>query len=262
VVLDRYANLLMANAAATRLFGALIDPALLASPPNLLRLVFHPQGLRRAIVNWDLVARHLSARAQRELGEYGDDPTAVELLTELRGYLEPSAPIAAHAHAADLLLPVQLRIGDDELQMFSTIMTMGTPQDVTPRSFDRNVFSGRRGIRSVSSAAGIALTRHELHLAGVLFFLSGACALVYQVVWLRMLSLVFGVTVYAASAVLSTFMGGLALGAWLGGRLADRVSSRSLRSRCSSSALARWRSWCPWRFVASNRSTRCPRAVS
>jgi transcriptional regulator with XRE-family HTH domain len=131
VVLDRYANLLMANGAATRLFGALIDPALLASTPNLLRLVFHPQGLRRAIVNWDLVARHLSARAQRELGEYGDDPTAAELLTELRGYLAPSAPMPARAHAADLLLPVQLRIGDDEVRMFSTIMTMGTPQDVT-----------------------------------------------------------------------------------------------------------------------------------
>jgi spermidine synthase len=58
---------------------------------------------------------------------------------------------------------------------------------------------------------------------GALFLLSGFSALVYQVVWLRMLSLVFGVTVYAASAVLTSFMGGLALGAWLGGRLADRV---------------------------------------
>jgi spermidine synthase len=56
-----------------------------------------------------------------------------------------------------------------------------------------------------------------------LFFLSGASALVYQVVWLRMLSLVFGVTVYAASAVLTSFMGGLALGSWGGGKLADTV---------------------------------------
>lgn len=59
-------------------------------------------------------------------------------------------------------------------------------------------------------------------LAG-LFFLSGTAALVYQVAWLRMLSLVFGVTVYAASAVLTSFMGGLALGSWLGGRMADRL---------------------------------------
>ncbi len=56
-----------------------------------------------------------------------------------------------------------------------------------------------------------------------LFLLSGFSALVYQIVWLRTLALVFGVTVYAASAVLTSFMGGLALGSWLGGRLADRV---------------------------------------
>ena len=57
----------------------------------------------------------------------------------------------------------------------------------------------------------------------LLFFLSGASALIYQVVWLRLLSLVFGVTVYAASTVLACFMAGLALGSVLAGRLADRV---------------------------------------
>lgn len=59
----------------------------------------------------------------------------------------------------------------------------------------------------------------------VLFLLSGFSALVYQIVWLRLLALVLGVTVYAASAVLTSFMGGLALGSWLGGRVADRVRS-------------------------------------
>jgi spermidine synthase len=62
-----------------------------------------------------------------------------------------------------------------------------------------------------------------LIVLGLLFFLSGASALIFQVAWLRLLALVVGVTVHAASAVLSSFMGGLALGAWLGGRLADRV---------------------------------------
>ena len=40
-------------------------------------------------------------------------------------------------------------------------------------------------------------------LAGLLLF-SGVCALVYQVLWLRLLSLTFGVTTYAASTVLAT----------------------------------------------------------
>jgi spermidine synthase len=45
----------------------------------------------------------------------------------------------------------------------------------------------------------------------------------YQVLWLRLLSTIFGVTAYAASTVLATFMGGLALGSIVAGRLADRV---------------------------------------
>ncbi len=56
----------------------------------------------------------------------------------------------------------------------------------------------------------------------LLFLLSGFSALVYQIVWLRALSLIVGVTAYAASAVLTSFMGGLALGSWLGGRAAGR----------------------------------------
>jgi spermidine synthase len=58
----------------------------------------------------------------------------------------------------------------------------------------------------------------------LLFFLSGVSALVYQVLWMRLLALVFGVTVHAASTVLAAFMTGLALGSAVAGRLADRVA--------------------------------------
>ena len=59
-------------------------------------------------------------------------------------------------------------------------------------------------------------------VAGV-FFLSGISGLMYQVLWLRLLSVVFGVTAYAASTVLASFMCGLAVGSVLAGRLADRT---------------------------------------
>jgi spermidine synthase len=59
-------------------------------------------------------------------------------------------------------------------------------------------------------------------VAFVLFFVSGVIGLVYQIVWLRQLTLIFGSTAYASSAVLSTFMGGLALGSYWAGRHADR----------------------------------------
>lgn len=55
-----------------------------------------------------------------------------------------------------------------------------------------------------------------------LFFASGASGLIYEVVWFRLLSLSFGVSVYAASAVLTAFMGGLALGSWVFGKLTAR----------------------------------------
>lgn len=66
--------------------------------------------------------------------------------------------------------------------------------------------------------------RWLLPLLLALFFGSGVCALIYQVMWLRLLSLVFGVTVYAASTVLAGFMAGLGLGSFLGGRFAARFS--------------------------------------
>jgi spermidine synthase len=56
----------------------------------------------------------------------------------------------------------------------------------------------------------------------LLFFCSGVCGLIYQVLWLRLLALVFGVTVYAASTVLAAFMAGLAGGSALAGRIVSR----------------------------------------
>ncbi|MDQ7840193.1 MAG: fused MFS/spermidine synthase [bacterium] len=51
---------------------------------------------------------------------------------------------------------------------------------------------------------------------------SGLAALIYQVVWMRRLALVFGSTTLATSTVLVAFLGGLAVGAWVWGRVADR----------------------------------------
>ncbi len=55
-----------------------------------------------------------------------------------------------------------------------------------------------------------------------LFFLSGMAGIIYQVVWTKLLTLTFGVTVLAVSTVLTCFFGGLALGSFLGGRWVDK----------------------------------------
>ena len=58
---------------------------------------------------------------------------------------------------------------------------------------------------------------------GVCFFLSGAGSLVLEVVWTRLLRLVFGTTTLAISTILVAYMSGLGVGGFLGGRLARRV---------------------------------------
>jgi len=60
------------------------------------------------------------------------------------------------------------------------------------------------------------------------FFLSGATGLIYEIVWMRMLGLVFGHTVFAITTVLVSFMAGLALGASLFGKRID-AGGRPLR---------------------------------
>ncbi len=70
---------------------------------------------------------------------------------------------------------------------------------------------------------GSMRTRDYRWLVLVLFFCSGATALVYEVIWSKFLSQMFGSTIYAQTVVLAVFMGGLALGNKLFGRRADRL---------------------------------------
>jgi spermidine synthase len=64
----------------------------------------------------------------------------------------------------------------------------------------------------------------QIILFAVLFF-SGVSALIYQIVWIRKFGLVFGVDVFTMATVLSAFMGGLAIGSLIFGRLVDKVKS-------------------------------------
>ncbi len=72
----------------------------------------------------------------------------------------------------------------------------------------------------------------------LLFTGSGAAALVYEVVWIRQLSLTLSVTVYALTTVLCAFMAGLALGAALAGRLADRLERPLVAFGCAELLIA------------------------
>ena len=82
---------------------------------------------------------------------------------------------------------------------------------------------------SISTArkGSSAITKHaSVNWIMLIYFLSGACSLIDEVVWVRLLKLTLGNTVYATSIVVSVFMAGLALGAMIMARYSDRIKMR------------------------------------
>jgi transcriptional regulator with XRE-family HTH domain len=139
IVVDRYWNLLLANDAATRLFGAFIAPEELQTRfyqdgrINLMRAMFHPQGFRPFVMNWDDFAGHLLQRLHREAIAEGESEQSSALLNELMGYpgITDTWQSSSHTTHNSLLLAIHLKKADLELQFFSTIATLGTPYDIT-----------------------------------------------------------------------------------------------------------------------------------
>jgi transcriptional regulator with XRE-family HTH domain len=139
LVMDRGWNILMSNRALDRLTGILGDADALwrrvcgDSPRNMLKLTFHPQGLRPLIVNMAEVGAHLLARARLEALE---EPAVAALLDEILAY--PGIParwkVAEPAAHTSPVLASQLRLGDIELSLFTMLSTFGTPQDLTTDS--------------------------------------------------------------------------------------------------------------------------------
>lgn len=76
---------------------------------------------------------------------------------------------------------------------------------------------------SDSLATAVSREIRQISSAVVLCFLiSGAVGLIYEVLWIRLLGLVFGHTIFALTTVLASFMAGLGLGSYIFGRIADR----------------------------------------
>lgn len=96
-----------------------------------MRAIFHPQGLRPFIANWEALSADLLQRLQREALAEGE--TSHQLLNELlhdSGDSECWQP-SNQASQNALLLTLHLKKPDLELQFFSTIATLGTPYDIT-----------------------------------------------------------------------------------------------------------------------------------
>ena len=133
VVLDRRWNVVGSNAAADTFFGFLLAGQSPPTPPNVLRLIYHPAGLRPWITNWDEVAEGLMQRVHREaVGQVVDDELRA-LIAEVSAY--PGVPERWKRPdlATQLLpiLPICFERDGRRFTYFSAVTTLGTPIDVT-----------------------------------------------------------------------------------------------------------------------------------
>jgi transcriptional regulator with XRE-family HTH domain len=135
VVVDRRWNILRANTGAGWL------TSFLAAPPsapattgtvNMAEWLMSPTGLRPLVVNWQEVAIYFLRGVQADAIADGTQETA-DLLQRLLAY--PDLPPLSHTPALDELPPpvlaIHFRKGQTSLRLFTTIATLGTPQDVT-----------------------------------------------------------------------------------------------------------------------------------
>lgn len=138
VVLDREWNVLETNRAAPRFFGRFIDLATQPQPPNLLRSMFNPSGLRPWVANWAEVAQTLVQRVFREAVAGVPDPRLLALLEELRAY--PGSPAPTPETPELPFHPVVFRKGMLTCSFFSVVTTIGAPTDVTAQELRLEAF--------------------------------------------------------------------------------------------------------------------------
>jgi transcriptional regulator with XRE-family HTH domain len=132
MVIDSAWNLQMANDAAGRLLAAFSSRRLPARP-NVLLMLFDPNGLRPFIENWPEISGHLLRRLEREAIGSADGTPIRRLLAELlASYDEPRRIVAPPLEGPALpFIPLVLRRGEFRLSLFSLISSFGTAVDVT-----------------------------------------------------------------------------------------------------------------------------------
>ena len=135
IVVDRGWDVVLANQAAIRFTASMIDPnsELVTAGMNAIKVILHPDGVRRFIVNWSQVATEALRRLDREIAARPTDHLLLALRNEVLAY--PGVAALRHTPpqpaATDLLVHFHYRIGDAELKLFSTIAIIGEAHDIT-----------------------------------------------------------------------------------------------------------------------------------
>jgi transcriptional regulator with XRE-family HTH domain len=132
VAVDRHWNLLKANDGAVRLVEFLVGPLAPDAKVNLADALVGPDVLRPFLLNWADVVSYFIRSVEADAAADGRSETAA-LLERLLAYegVRPLLKAAAASVIAGPVLPMHFRKGEVSLQLFTTIATLGTPQDIT-----------------------------------------------------------------------------------------------------------------------------------
>ncbi len=133
VAIDRAWNIRMANAPFDMLMamiGTDIWQRVGGAERNLMRLFFHPNGIRPLVTNWTAIAPLLWHRAQREAETLGGQEMK-EVLLELSQHQTADTLWAAEDAALVPVLPLEIEKDGARVSLFTVIATFGTAQDVT-----------------------------------------------------------------------------------------------------------------------------------
>lgn len=132
VAVDRHWNMLRGNRGAERLVEFLVGPLPPDARVNLADALVAPGVLRPFLVNWADVVRYFIRSVEADAVADGTAETAA-LLERLLDYPDVSSVLRTNVAdvAAGPVLPMHFRKADVSLQLFTTIATLGTPQDIT-----------------------------------------------------------------------------------------------------------------------------------
>jgi hypothetical protein len=131
VAVDRHWNLLQANKGAVGLVEFLFGAIAPGTAINLADALVGPDVLRPHLLNCDDVVRYFVRSVETNAAADATIETA-NLLERLLGYPDVRAAIKRDVVVADgPILPMHFRKGGTELRLFTTIATLGTPQDIT-----------------------------------------------------------------------------------------------------------------------------------
>ncbi len=133
VAIDRAWNIRMTNAPfdmLSAMIGADVWTRIGGKQRNLMRLFFHPQGIKPWVMNWKSIAPLLWHRAQREAEALGGHEMQ-QVLDELAQYQDNDTLWSADEAALLPVLPLEMAKDGMHIALFTVIATFGTAQDVT-----------------------------------------------------------------------------------------------------------------------------------